>query len=44
MICDTTFTGDPIHPEVKAAVHQAGRLLEAWGTMWSRGGRRRMCR
>ena len=31
MICDTTFTGAAIHPEVKAAVHQAGRLLESLG-------------
>ena len=31
MICDTTFTGAPIHAEVKAAVHQAGRLLEGLG-------------
>jgi amidase/6-aminohexanoate-cyclic-dimer hydrolase len=31
MICDTTFTGDAIHPEVAAAVRDAGRLLESLG-------------
>ena len=31
MICDTTFTGAAIHPEVRAVVHQAGRLLESLG-------------
>ena len=30
-ICDTTFTGEPIHPEVAEAVRAAGRLLEALG-------------
>jgi amidase/6-aminohexanoate-cyclic-dimer hydrolase len=30
-ICDTTFTGAPIHPEVRAAVEAAGRLLESLG-------------
>ncbi|MGA0541463.1 amidase [Neotabrizicola sp. VNH66] len=30
-ICDTTLTGQPIHPEVAEAVHAAGRLLEALG-------------
>jgi amidase len=30
-LCDTTFTGDPIHPEVAEAVRAAGRLLEALG-------------
>jgi amidase/6-aminohexanoate-cyclic-dimer hydrolase len=30
-ICDTTFTGDAIHPEVAEAVRAAGRLLEALG-------------
>lgn len=30
-ICDTTFTGDPIHPEVAEAVRAAGRLLESLG-------------
>ena len=30
-ICDTTFTGQPIHPEVADAVRAAGRLLEALG-------------
>lgn len=30
-ICDTTFTGDLIHPEVAEAVHAAGRLLESLG-------------
>lgn len=30
-LCDTTFTGEPIHPEVAAAVRQAGLLLEAIG-------------
>jgi amidase len=30
-ICDTTFTGEPIHPEVAEAVRAAGRLLESLG-------------
>ena len=30
-LCDTTLTGDPIHPEVRDAVHAAGRLLESLG-------------
>jgi len=30
-ICDTTFTGTPIHPEVAEAVRAAGRLLESLG-------------
>jgi amidase len=30
-ICDTTLTGEPIHPEVAEAVHAAGRLLEGLG-------------
>lgn len=30
-ICDTTFTGDPIHPEMAEAVRAAGRLLESLG-------------
>jgi amidase len=30
-ICDTTLTGDPIHPEVAEAVQAAGKLLEALG-------------
>lgn len=30
-LCDTTFTGEPIHPEVAAAVREAGRLLEGLG-------------
>lgn len=30
-ICDTTFTGQPIDPEVAAAVRAAGRLLESLG-------------
>lgn len=30
-ICDTTFTGEPIHPEVAEAVQAAGRLLESLG-------------
>ena len=30
-ICDTTLTGDPIHPEVAKAVRAAGRLLESLG-------------
>jgi amidase len=30
-ICDTTLTGDPIHPEVSEAVRAAGKLLEALG-------------
>lgn len=31
MVCDTSFTGDPIHPEVRAAVLAAARLLEELG-------------
>ncbi len=30
-ICDTTFTGTPIHPEVAEAVRATGRLLENLG-------------
>lgn len=30
-ICDSTFTGAPIHPEVAEAVRSAGRLLESLG-------------
>jgi amidase len=30
-VCDTTLTGDPIHPEVAAAVHSAAKLLESLG-------------
>lgn len=30
-ICDTTFTGEAIHPEVAEAVRAAGRLLESLG-------------
>ncbi|TXH97043.1 MAG: amidase, partial [Pseudorhodobacter sp.] len=30
-LCDTTFTGDPIHPEVAEAVRATGRLLESLG-------------
>lgn len=30
-LCDTTFTGEPIHPEVAEAVREAGRLLESLG-------------
>lgn len=30
-ICDTTLTGEPIHPEVAEAVRATGRLLEAMG-------------
>ncbi len=30
-ICDTTLTGEPIHPEVAEAVRAAGRLLETLG-------------
>jgi amidase/6-aminohexanoate-cyclic-dimer hydrolase len=30
-ICDTTLTGEPIHPEVAEAVRAAGKLLEALG-------------
>ncbi|MGV8984983.1 MAG: amidase [Cypionkella sp.] len=30
-ICDTTFTGQPIDPEVADAVRDAGRLLESLG-------------
>ena len=30
-LCDTTLTGDPIHPQVRDAVHAAGRLLESLG-------------
>jgi amidase/6-aminohexanoate-cyclic-dimer hydrolase len=31
MLCDTTFEGAPIHPDCAAAVHAAGRALEALG-------------
>ena len=30
-ICDTTFTGSPIHPEVAEAVRATGRLLQSLG-------------
>jgi amidase len=30
-ICDTTLTGEPIHPEVAEVVRAAGRLLEGLG-------------
>lgn len=30
-ICETTFTGGAIHPDVAEAVRQAGRLLESMG-------------
>ena len=30
-ICETTFTGDAIHPEVAAGVREAGRLIESLG-------------
>ena len=30
-ICDTTFTGDPIHPDVAQAVRATGQLLEGLG-------------
>lgn len=30
-ICDTTLTGDPIHPEVAEAVRAAGKILDALG-------------
>jgi amidase/6-aminohexanoate-cyclic-dimer hydrolase len=30
-ICDTSFTGEPVHPEVAEAVRAAGRLLESLG-------------
>lgn len=30
-LCDTTFTGEPIHPEVAEAVRAAGRVLESLG-------------
>ena len=30
-LCDTTFTGDRVHPDVRAAVLDAARLLEAMG-------------
>jgi amidase/6-aminohexanoate-cyclic-dimer hydrolase len=30
-ICDTTLTGEPIHPEVAEAVRATGHLLEAMG-------------
>ena len=31
MLCDTSFTGDAIHPDCAAAVHQTGHLLESLG-------------
>jgi amidase len=30
-ICDTTLTGEPIHPEVAEAVREAGKLLDSLG-------------
>lgn len=30
-LCDTTFTGSPIHPEVAEAVRATGKLLESLG-------------
>ncbi len=30
-LCDTTLTGDPIHPDCRDAVHAAARLLEGLG-------------
>lgn len=30
-LCDTSFTGEPIHPEVAEAVRAAGRLLQELG-------------
>jgi amidase len=30
-LCETTFTGAPIHPDCRAAVHAAARLLESLG-------------
>lgn len=30
-VCDTTFTGDPIHPDCRDAVLNAARLLESLG-------------
>jgi amidase/6-aminohexanoate-cyclic-dimer hydrolase len=30
-LCDTTLTGDPIHPDCRAAVHDAARLLQGLG-------------
>jgi len=30
-ICETTFTGGPVHPDVAEAVRAAGRLLESLG-------------
>ena len=30
-LCDTTLTGAPIHPEARAAVHDAATLLESLG-------------
>ncbi|MEO8241115.1 MAG: amidase family protein [bacterium] len=30
-LCDTTLSGEPIHPEVAAAVREAGKLLESLG-------------
>ncbi|MCY1125702.1 amidase family protein [Frigidibacter sp. RF13] len=30
-MCDTTFTGAPIHPDCRDAVHEAARLLESLG-------------
>lgn len=31
MVCDTTFTGKPIHPDCAAAVNSAAKLLETLG-------------
>ena len=37
-ICDTSFTGDPIHPEVAEAVRATGRLLQSLGHHVEPGG------
>ena len=36
-LCDTTLTGEPIHPEVAEAVRAAGRLLESLGHLVTTG-------
>lgn len=37
-ICDTSFTGEPIHPEVAEAVRATGRLLQSLGHHVEPGG------
>ncbi len=43
-VCDTTFTGDAIDPQVAAAVLETARLLESLGHHVEPGCPRQMCR